>query len=57
MSGPPLIVDLDDWVNAGDVAEQLVTDIANKAKDKADTELDAKRVHDGMTLDEFLTKK
>lgn len=57
MSGPPLIVDLDDWVNAGDVAEQLVTDIANKAKDKADTELDAKRVHDGMTLDEYLAKK
>lgn len=57
MSGPPLIVDLDNWTHAGDLAEQLVTDIANKAKDKADTELDAKRVHDGMTLDEFLAGK
>ena len=57
MSGPPLIVDLDNWTHAGDVAEQLVADIANKAKDKADTELDSKRVHDGMTLDEFLAKQ
>lgn len=57
MSIKPLIIDLDDWIHAGDVAETLVTDIANKARDKADEELDAKRVHNGMTLDEFLQKQ
>lgn len=57
MSLKPPIIDLDDWHNAADVAQTLVTDIANKAKDKANTELDAKRVHDGMTLEEFLAKK
>lgn len=45
------------WHHAADVAEQLVTDIANKANDKADTELDSTRVHDGMALDEFLAQK
>lgn len=43
--------------HAVDLAEQLVTDITNKAMDKADTELDSTRVHDGMTLDEFLAGK
>jgi len=38
VSGPPLIVDLDNWTHAGDVAEQLVADLKNKAQDKADTE-------------------
>lgn len=47
----------DTWQHAADVSQQLVADIANKANDKADTELDSMRVHDGMTLDEFLAGK
>jgi hypothetical protein len=47
----------DSWALAGHVAQMLVTGIANKAKDQADEELDAKRVHQEMTLDEFLAKK
>lgn len=50
--------DIEDcWVHAGDVAAQMVWDIANRAKDREDEKLDAKRVHNGMTLDEFLAKK
>ena len=49
--------DTDDFVLAGDVAQTIVIGIANKQKDRADTALDAKRVHDGMTLDEFLSNQ
>jgi hypothetical protein len=48
--------DVDDWTLAGDVAETLVTDIANKAKDAVDTKLDAQRITSGMTLDEYLAR-
>lgn len=44
----------DTWALAGEVAAQQVWDIANRAKDKSDEALDAMRVHNGMTLDEFL---
>lgn len=49
--------DADTWVLAGDVAEMAVWDIANRAKDRDDERLDAMRVHNGMTLDEFLAHK
>jgi hypothetical protein len=52
----PPIIDLDDWVLAGDVAEQLLCDIANAAKDAADTKLDAERITNGMTLAEYLAR-
>jgi hypothetical protein len=42
------------WHNAGDVAAQAIWDIANRAKDRSDEELDSMRVHNGQTLDEFL---
>lgn len=50
------------WHNAGDVAERVFDaqrrtrhiDRVNKIKDRADEALDAKRVHGGITLDEFL---
>lgn len=55
MIAPSHSVDEDDaWVSAGDVAATLVWDIANRVKDRADEELDSMRVHNGMTLDEFL---
>lgn len=44
----------DSWTLAGHVSAQQVWDIANRAKDKSDEALDAMRVHNGMTLDEFL---
>jgi len=44
----------DTWVHIGDVAAMLVWHIANRAKDRHDEKLDAMRVHNGMTLDEFL---
>jgi hypothetical protein len=52
------------WHNAGDVAERLFDaqrrtrhiDRVNKIKDRADEALDAKRVHAGMTLEEFLSR-
>lgn len=47
----------DTWLLAGDVAEMAVWDIANRAKDRDDERLDAMRVHNGMTLDEFLAKQ
>ena len=43
-----------DFVLAGDVAQTILTGIANRQKDRADEALDAKRVHGGQTLDEFL---
>lgn len=54
MINPDLDLDADDFVLAGDVAQTIVTDIANKQKDRADEALDAKRQHSGMTIDEFL---
>lgn len=48
--------DEDTWVNAGDVAATYVWDIANRAKDRDDEQLDAMRVHNGMTLDEHLER-
>lgn len=41
------------WHNSGDVAQQALADLANRGKDRADTELDAKRVSGGLTLDEY----
>ena len=53
-----MIEDEDDtWMHAGDVAEMAVWDAANRAKDRDDERLDAMRVHNGMTLDEFLAKQ
>jgi hypothetical protein len=48
------------WHNIGDVAEKAllaVWDAANRAKDRQDEALDAMRVSNGMTLDEFLAGK
>lgn len=47
------------WTNIGDVAEMglAVWDLANRAKDRDDERLDAMRVHNGLTLDEFLAGK
>lgn len=44
----------DTWINPGDVAELAVWDAANRAKDRSDEALDAMRVSNGMTLDQFL---
>jgi len=41
-------------MHASDVAEMAVWNIANRAMDRDDERLDAMRVHNGMTLDEFL---
>lgn len=58
MIDPAFIEDAEDtWQHAGLVAEMAVWNIANRAKDKADEKLDAIRVHNGMTLDEFLASK
>lgn len=45
------------WVNIGHVIDAAVWDAANRAKDRDDERLDAMRVHNGMTLDEFLAKQ
>jgi hypothetical protein len=45
------------WVHIGDVAAMLVWNIANRVKDCDDERLDAQRVHNGMTLDEFLAQQ
>lgn len=42
------------WGNIGRVAEVAVWDAANRAKDRSDEALDAMRVSNGMTLDQFL---
>ncbi len=55
MIGPEVLDEQDTWHNAGDVALQALIDIANRAKAHADTELDAKRITNGMTLEEFLS--
>ena len=49
--------DEDTWVRSGDIAAQAVWDIANRAKDKSDAARDSMRLHNGMTLDEFLANK
>lgn len=56
MSVPaPFVEDEEDtWRHAGYVAEMAVWDAANRAKDRDDERLDAMRIHNGMTLDEFL---
>jgi hypothetical protein len=45
------------WRNLGRVAELAVWDIANRVKDRQDEALDAMRVSNGMTLDEYLARK
>lgn len=60
MINPAILMDddvEDTWHHIGYVAEMLVWDIANRAKDRHDEKLDAMRVHNGMTLDEFLAKQ
>lgn len=47
----------DTWTLAGDVAATLLFDIANRAKDAADEALDARRTHNGMTLEQFLASQ
>lgn len=54
---PSIDDEVDYWEISADVAAQLVWDIANRAKDKTDEAVDAMRVHNGMTLDEFLAPK
>ena len=44
---------IDTWHCAGDVAQTVMADIANRAKDAADEATDAQRVHGGRTLSEF----
>jgi hypothetical protein len=51
------MIEDDTWMHAGDVAEMAVWNAANRAKDRDDERLDAMRVHNGMTLDEFLEQK
>jgi hypothetical protein len=55
--GPTTEDECDDWVSAGDLAEMAVWNIANRAKDRDDEQLDSKRVSNGMTLDEYLASK
>lgn len=58
MSATEPEIDLKDtWHHAGYVAEMAVWDIANRVKDRHDETVDAMRVHNGMTLEEFLAKK
>jgi hypothetical protein len=59
MSDLDLIVEdeRDTWVLAGDAAEMAVWNIANRAKDRDDERLDAMRLSNGMTLDQFLGQK
>lgn len=45
------------WHHAGYVADMAVWNVANRAKDREDEALDAMRVSNGMTLDEFLASK
>lgn len=45
----PIPERIGDWHHIG-----AVWDEANRAKDRKDEALDAMRVHNGMTLDEFL---
>lgn len=44
------------WTHVGDLVELDTWGAANRAKDRQDEALDAMRVHNGMTLDEFLTQ-
>jgi len=45
------------WTHIGYRLEEAVWDAANRVKDLEDEALDAMRVHNGMTLDEFLAQK
>lgn len=42
------------WTHVGDLVALDPSGAANRAKDRHDEALDAMRVHNGMTLDEFL---
>lgn len=56
-AGASVPADFSTWHNIGDVAERgiaAVWDAANRAKDRQDEALDAMRVSNGMTLDQFL---
>jgi hypothetical protein len=44
-----------DWLHIGQCL--AVWDEENRAQDRRDEKLDAMRVHNGMTLDEFLAKQ
>lgn len=46
--------DDDEFVHAGVVAQAVLAQIAINEKDRADEARDSMRVHNGMTLDEFL---
>lgn len=56
-SFPPEIDLKDTWHHAGYVAEMAVWDIANRVKDRHDETVDAMRVDNGMTPEEFLAKQ
>lgn len=57
IASAPITEDDDTWMHAGDAAELATWNIANRAKDRDDERLDAMRVHNGMTLDEFLAQR
>jgi hypothetical protein len=46
----------DTWTHIGDVADS-VWDELNRVRDRHDETIDAMRVHNGMTLDEYLASK
>jgi hypothetical protein len=48
------IRDHDDFTHAGDIAQAVLAEIQINVKDRADEARDSMRVHNGMTLDEFL---
>lgn len=48
---------MENWSSAWDCAVLAIAHAMNRAKDRADEDLDAKRVHGGQTLDEFLAGK
>lgn len=45
------------WVHVSRGVAEAVWDAANRVKDREDEALDAMRVSNGMTLDEFLASK
>jgi hypothetical protein len=44
------------WTHVGDLVALDTWGAANRTKDRQDEALDAMRVHNGMTLDEFLAQ-
>jgi hypothetical protein len=52
-----LLLSLQSDVSADEKERKAHIDRVNKIKDRVDEAADAKRVHIGMTLDEFLTGK